>query len=181
MRSHRKPAATLPEANLGARLKISESDLVLTGPKRRFFESKMMSYRRKAIKVDKGLCVIILNWGLISDSDNRAESYSRLSEGVSVCDRIRSLQPRSRRRIWAPYRKSPNLTLCRPGRSANSELRPRGQFRSPAKKYPRLTEGVYDRCISTHALRWNFSLGTEFRKTDVLSTVSECRFQIVVT
>ncbi|MQM05618.1 hypothetical protein Taro_038428 [Colocasia esculenta] len=46
---------------------------------------------------DERLCVTILNWGLISDSDNQAERYAHLSEGVSVCDRIGSLRPRSRR------------------------------------------------------------------------------------
>ena len=66
----------------------------------------------------------ILNWGLISDSDNRGKRYARLSEGVFVCDRIGSLRPRSRRGIWAPDRKSPNATIYRPGRSADSELGP---------------------------------------------------------
>ncbi|MQM05344.1 hypothetical protein Taro_038154 [Colocasia esculenta] len=42
--------------------------------------------------------------------------------------------------------------------------------------------GSYDsRCTSTHAPGGNFGPGTEFRETSALSTVSECRFQIVVT
>ncbi|MQL78234.1 hypothetical protein Taro_010622 [Colocasia esculenta] len=46
----------------------------------------------------------------MSDSDNRAKSYSRLSEGVSVCDRIGSPRLHFRRGIWAPDRKSLNVT-----------------------------------------------------------------------
>ena len=76
----------------------------------------------------------IPNWGLISDSDNRAKSYARLSEAVSVCDRIGSLRPRSQRGIWAPDRKSPNATIYRLGRSVNSESGPRGRFRSPGEE-----------------------------------------------
>ncbi|MQM13237.1 hypothetical protein Taro_046162 [Colocasia esculenta] len=77
---------------------------------------------------DERLCVTIPNWGLISNSVNRAENYVCLSEGVSVYDHIRSLRPRSRRRIWVPDRKSSNRTLCRPSRSVDSELGPRGRF-----------------------------------------------------
>ncbi|MQM04464.1 hypothetical protein Taro_037261 [Colocasia esculenta] len=36
MRSHRQPTTTLPERNLGAGPKISESDHLPTGPKCRF-------------------------------------------------------------------------------------------------------------------------------------------------
>ncbi|MQM05617.1 hypothetical protein Taro_038429 [Colocasia esculenta] len=73
MRSHREPATTLPE---------------------RFFEAETTSYLQKAIMRDEHLCVTIPNWGLISDSDNRVESYARLTERVSVCDRIGSLRLR---------------------------------------------------------------------------------------
>ncbi|MQM21041.1 hypothetical protein Taro_054072 [Colocasia esculenta] len=52
---------------------------------------------------------------------------------VSVCDRIGSLRPRSRRGISAPDRKSPNATFYRPGRSADSELGPRRRFRPPGE------------------------------------------------
>ncbi|MQL73674.1 hypothetical protein Taro_006014 [Colocasia esculenta] len=50
---------------------------------------------------------------------------------MSVCDRIGSLRPRSRRGIWAPDRKSPNATIYRPGRSADSELGHRGGENKP--------------------------------------------------
>ncbi|MQL77314.1 hypothetical protein Taro_009730 [Colocasia esculenta] len=56
-----------------------------------------------------------------------------LSEAVSVCDRIGSLQPRSRRGIWASDRKSPNATIYGPGGSADSELGPHGRFRPPGE------------------------------------------------
>ncbi|MQL84488.1 hypothetical protein Taro_016998 [Colocasia esculenta] len=42
-----------------------------------------------------------------------------------------------------------------------------------------IPKGCDNQCISTHAPQWNFGLGTEFCETNVLSTVSECRFQIV--
>ncbi|MQL84187.1 hypothetical protein Taro_016671 [Colocasia esculenta] len=50
-----------------------------------------------------------------------------------------------------------------------------------ADRYPRLIEGYGCRCTITHAPGWNFGPGTEFRKTSAMSTVSECRFRIVVT
>ncbi|MQM21447.1 hypothetical protein Taro_054487 [Colocasia esculenta] len=57
-----------------------------------------------------------------------------------------------------------------------------GHFDRRANKYPRPTHRVYDnRCTSTHAPRQNFGPEMKFRETSALSTVSECRFQIVVT
>ncbi|MQM23281.1 hypothetical protein Taro_056345 [Colocasia esculenta] len=50
-----------------------------------------------------------------------------------------------------------------------------------ANKYPRPTGGYGSRCTSTYAPGGNFGPGTEFRETSALSTVSECRFRIVVT
>ncbi|MQM22418.1 hypothetical protein Taro_055472 [Colocasia esculenta] len=55
------------------------------------------------------------------------------SAAVSICDRIDSLRPRSRRGIWAPDWKSPNATIFRPGRSADSELGTHGRFRPPGE------------------------------------------------
>ncbi|MQL99226.1 hypothetical protein Taro_031947 [Colocasia esculenta] len=98
MRSHRRPATTLPERNLGTRLKISESDLVLTGSKRRF--------------------------------------QIGASRAVTIAGRT-------------------NIRL--------------------------LPNGCDNRCTSTHAPQCNFGPRIEFRETSVLSTVSECRFRIVVT
>ncbi|MQL78754.1 hypothetical protein Taro_011191 [Colocasia esculenta] len=50
-----------------------------------------------------------------------------------------------------------------------------------ANKYPRPTGGYGSRCTSTDAPGGNFCPETEFRKSSALSTVSECRFRIVVT
>ncbi|MQM14828.1 hypothetical protein Taro_047764, partial [Colocasia esculenta] len=98
IRSHWQPVTTLPERNLGAGPKISESDLVLTGSKCRF-------------------------------------------------------------RIW------------------DSQAVPI-TARKISTSYPRSTTiGVL-----VHTLRGcNFGSDTEFLKTSVLSTVSECRFRIVLT
>ncbi|MQL98168.1 hypothetical protein Taro_030871 [Colocasia esculenta] len=48
-------------------------------------------------------------------------------------------------------------------------------------RYLRPIEGYGCRCTITHAPGRNFGPGREFRETSALSTVSECRFQIVVT
>ncbi|MQM22842.1 hypothetical protein Taro_055901 [Colocasia esculenta] len=105
-----------------------------------------------------------------------------MSVGVSVCDRIGSPRPRSRRGIWAPDRKSPNATLCRLVQSADSELGLHGPFRLLGEQIFASYRGEYDnRCTSTHAPLRNFGFGTEFRKTSTLSILSECRFRIVVT
>ncbi|MQL72315.1 hypothetical protein Taro_004638 [Colocasia esculenta] len=50
-----------------------------------------------------------------------------------------------------------------------------------ANKYPHPTQWYDNRCTSTHAPWRNFGPETEFHETKALSTVSECRFRIVIT
>ncbi|MQM17040.1 hypothetical protein Taro_050007 [Colocasia esculenta] len=98
MGSHRRPASTLLEKNLGAGPEISECDLVATGSK-------------CGLRIEASRAVSILG-------------------GTNICV---------------------------------------------------LPEGYDDRCTSTHAPWRNCIPRTESRETSALSTVSECRFRIVVT
>ncbi|MQM18985.1 hypothetical protein Taro_051984 [Colocasia esculenta] len=54
-------------------------------------------------------------------------------------------------------------------------------MRSHRQPATTLQERYDNRCTSTHALRRNFDPETELCETSDVSTVSECRFRIVVT
>ncbi|MQM09349.1 hypothetical protein Taro_042218 [Colocasia esculenta] len=135
---------------------------------------------RNQCHIDR-LRVPIPNCGLISNSDNRVESYTRLSEEASVCDRIDGSRPRSRRGILSrtgnlrmrPFTNRVEVPILNWVLAGGSDTR--------ANRFLRPIEGYGCRCTITHALGRNFRAETEFRETSGLSTVSECRFRIVVT
>ncbi|MQM21323.1 hypothetical protein Taro_054362, partial [Colocasia esculenta] len=89
----------------------------------------------------------------------------------------RELLPPSGSGIRAPDRKSPSLAQGRPGRSEDSELGPRGRFRSPSVEI----STFYRSGAKIGVLVAFRAPGSEFHETGVFSTGSERRFRRVVT
>ncbi|MQL90849.1 hypothetical protein Taro_023451 [Colocasia esculenta] len=154
MRSHRQPVTTLPERNLGAGPEISESDLVPTGSKCRFW---IADSRTAPITVR--INIRVLPKGGVHMRSHRQSATTLTERNLSAGSEISESD------------------LVPTGSKCRFQIGDSRAVLITAQTNIYVLPKVYDnRCTSTHALRWNFGPGSEFRKTNVLSIISESRF-----
>ncbi|MQL99657.1 hypothetical protein Taro_032381 [Colocasia esculenta] len=198
MRSHRQPATTLSERNLGARPEISECGLVPTRSKCRF-----RIWGSRAVSIVGRTKIHVLPKGGAHMQSHRQPATTLPERNLGAGPKISECDPlptgsKCRFRIGGYDNRCTSTHAPRQNFGTGTEFYTTSalstvsecRFRILASRAVSIAgrtqirvqpKGYDTRCTSTHAPWRNFGPGTEFRETSILSTISECRFRIVVT